>query len=341
MKCHICKENIKKGSSHIYACGGAKITSQTVRNKTKYDWLKYNYPIISKHFIHEYYLDKEYSLPMFKDEFEIPSQHILWLLTYFGIKKRSIKESMNKRTIEKRCKTNLERYGVKNPSQNEDIKEKKKRTFIENYGVDNIFKTDEFKDWFSSYMNETYGKGSLPNRYGNMQKWWNEQPENYKKQHMKPANEGYKEWYSALSEEDKIKFHQRQSNALVTMSASKIELRVKEIIENYGIAVNHQFWIKQKSYDLRIKGTNYIIEVNGDFWHANPKFYKPNDLLNHGVEITASELWDKDYQKKILAENYGYAIIYIWENDINNMSDQEILNAILEQIGDRYETIKN
>ena len=38
-------------------------------------------------------------------------------------------------TIEKRKKTNLEKYGVENPSQLNEIKEKKIKTCIENIGV--------------------------------------------------------------------------------------------------------------------------------------------------------------------------------------------------------------
>lgn len=45
----------------------------------------------------------------------------------------------------KSCKTkrtNLERWGVENPSQSEEVKERKKRTFIERWGVDHPSKSD-------------------------------------------------------------------------------------------------------------------------------------------------------------------------------------------------------
>lgn len=43
-------------------------------------------------------------------------------------------------------KTNLEKWGVENPSQVKEIKEKKKKTLIENWGVDHPSKSDIIKE---------------------------------------------------------------------------------------------------------------------------------------------------------------------------------------------------
>ena len=52
------------------------------------------------------------------------------------------------------------------------------------------------------------------------------------------------------------------------------------------------------AYDIKYK--NKIIEYNGDFWHANPSKYKPNDIINfpnsHGT-VSAKEVWSNDSKK--------------------------------------------
>ncbi len=39
----------------------------------------------------------------------------------------------------------MERYGVENPIQNNDIKEKSKKTLLKNWGVDNISKNELYR----------------------------------------------------------------------------------------------------------------------------------------------------------------------------------------------------
>src|SRR6056300_335123 len=64
--------------------------------------------------------------------------------------------TMNKR--KRKCETtNLERYGVKNPFQNEDIKEKMRVTNLERYGVKNPFQNEDIKEKMRVTNLERYG----------------------------------------------------------------------------------------------------------------------------------------------------------------------------------------
>ena len=58
---------------------------------------------------------------------------------------------------EKTKKTCLEKYGVDNPLQNEEIKEKIKNTCKEKYGVDNPLKNKEVRNKIKNTMIEKYG----------------------------------------------------------------------------------------------------------------------------------------------------------------------------------------
>jgi len=58
---------------------------------------------------------------------------------------------------EKNKLTNLDKYGVENPTQNKIIKEKGKQTNLEKYGVDNPMKVEKFKNKIKETNLEKYG----------------------------------------------------------------------------------------------------------------------------------------------------------------------------------------
>jgi hypothetical protein len=69
---------------------------------------------------------------------------------------------------------------------------------------------------------------------------------------------------------------------------------------------NNQYVI----YDIKHK--NCIIEFNGDYWHANPKFYSEKDLIRNQP---AYKIWQKDEHKKHLAEKFNLSVYTVWESD--------------------------
>ena len=72
--------------------------------------------------------------------------------------------------------------------------------------------------------------------------------------------------------------------------------------------------------------TRTVYEFLGDFWHGNPNKYKKNDILFGGK--TAKMIWNKDLRKKEFVEKRGFKIFYLWETDINKMTDVEIINFL-------------
>jgi len=62
------------------------------------------------------------------------------------------------------------------------------------------------------------------------------------------------------------------------------------------------------------------LEINGDFWHCNPIKYNES-YIHPYIKKTASDIWLKDYNKKLNAEEYGYKVIYIWEDEIKKTKD--------------------
>lgn len=328
MKCYICEKEINNNdNNHIYRCAKNNGVSLD-KNEIKLNQLKFHYSIdFNYSLLFNLYIEKEYSLPDFKKEFGLSYKQTSFLLDYFGIKRRNISEAYyQNRKVEKTKRTLIKKFGVDNASKSNIIKQKKKETFLQNYGVENIWKSKEYYQWLHEYMEDKYGKKSLPNKYGNMQKWWNKQTEEYKKEHMKPANKAYKKFWENASDEIKNEIIQRRCKEIVCYYNSSLETRIAKILDMMQISYERQKWIKNKSYDFRINKTNVIIEVQGDFWHANPNIYNDEDVLNFPGGIRkASDLWDIDKKKKRIAEDYGYQMIYFWESELNELDDSQLL----------------
>lgn len=63
-----------------------------------------------------------------------------------------------------------------------------------------------------------------------------------------------------------------------------------------------------------IVNDNIIIECFGDFWHANPRYFKPTDTTHK--TRTAYEVWRYDNEKIVNLKNNSYNILILWETDI-------------------------
>ena len=123
-------------------------------------------------------------------------------------------------------------------------------------------------------------------------------------------------------------------------SISSIEEKIKQLLIDKGIIFSHQYYVINNKtedtrrnfvYDFLIVDKNIIIEVNGDFFHANPIFYKEEDMLSHpGGSISAKDIWERDKRKIDFIENMGYKTVVLWEYEINHHFDivkERIVNA--------------
>jgi len=287
-------------SPHIYGCKMNNITKN--KKEIKYLYILHNFKELSKETLQKEYQIDKMSLPDIREKYDIDFKSILFLLNYYDIKVRSISES-TKLTLNKKIKTCLKKYGVDHYSQKDLAKESKKKTFIEKYGIDNVWKSEYFKKNLDKYFFEKHGF-NRSDYYKN--KWINKSEEEKSKI--------IKDWYSKCS------------------YSSGLEKRIRSILDDMGIRYISNEIINDKSFDIIIE--NKIIEIQGDFWHANPNRYNPDDVLNFpgGKKPLAKELWIKDKNKRIFVENLGYDILYLWESDINKKSDIELSKIILEFI---------
>lgn len=114
----------------------------------------------------------------------------------------------------------------------------------------------------------------------------------------------------------------------VSGKMNKLEKLVSFILDSNNIEYNFQFFLKTKenickSYDFRIKDTNILIEIDGDYYHGNPR------LKKHFFKL--EEVRKNDLIKDQLAQDNGYTLLRFWESEIYE-NPNIIINKINEQL---------
>jgi very-short-patch-repair endonuclease len=94
------------------------------------------------------------------------------------------------------------------------------------------------------------------------------------------------------------------------ITVSKIELMFEKFMLDLDIPVKPQFQINYKFFDFIIEGTKILIEVDGSYWHCDPRLY-PNGPEN---KVQKNAIINDLYKNRLAAAN-GYLLIRVWESD--------------------------
>lgn len=134
------------------------------------------------------------------------------------------------------------------------------------------------------------------------------------------ANKRLKNW----KKNNKIPNSSRNTN---------IEIICKNLLDNLGIKYIHQYSeIKNYWCDFYLPKFNLIIEVDGDYWHANPNQYSKDDAIGP-KKIMAKTIWEYDNKKSLDIINCGYNILRIYGSKIKNISIEEFFEDIVRASG--------
>lgn len=140
------------------------------------------------------------------------------------------------------------------------------------------------------------------------------------------------------SEENKL----RQKELVVDMIAngkmpqtmSKPHQKVSDLLSEYGIDIENEHPVKYHSVDIYLTQYNLMIEIMGDYWHANPLKYDLNNLTKQQKKSIKQDKSKHTYVKKY----EDVEILYLWETDINNNIDLCLLliNQYIDNKGTLY-----
>jgi very-short-patch-repair endonuclease len=122
-----------------------------------------------------------------------------------------------------------------------------------------------------------------------------------------------KEWENKTDNE-KRETILRLNNAMIQ---TKKPTKIEDKIENF-LKENEVKYIKNKRYDLFIFDFyllefNFVIECDGDYWHANPLFYNGKKLTDAQIKNI-----ERDKRKNLLLESNLIDFVRFWEFDIKN-----------------------
>ena len=228
------------------------------------------------------------------------------LLIYsLGIKRS---HSDEKRTIRYKTKYEnscIEKYGVKNVSQIDSIKKKKEQTYINHFGSYDL-KHEQLKN------------GSI--------KFWNE----YGDEHKIKLKKVFKDKYGVENPMQVPEFKQKAMEKLKSPQyESKLEIRVQHALVDLGYNFTKHIYLEGNNYDLLVNN-KIIIEIQGDYWHCNPKVYNKDFVTKSGQN--AKTIWSIDTMKREKALANGFMFVEIWESEMIDLNDEELKELIKEKL---------
>jgi very-short-patch-repair endonuclease len=106
-----------------------------------------------------------------------------------------------------------------------------------------------------------------------------------------------------------------------------------ERILAYALLNNEISFVRQQPIggfcvvDFLLPLSKIIIEIYGDYWHANPKKYKANKYMRNGMK--AKDIWKRDKTRIKKIDKFGYKVIVLWEYEVLN-NVKECLKKIKE-----------
>ena len=111
---------------------------------------------------------------------------------------------------------------------------------------------------------------------------------------------------------NQVKPNRRESQIGQILTEAEIRFKFHHNVDYQTIENEH----RKKEVDIFIRPKK-IIEHNGTYNHADPRKYKPDDLIReHNKMVKASEIWKREKIILNQIKKQGYKILVIWEQDL-------------------------
>jgi G:T-mismatch repair DNA endonuclease (very short patch repair protein) len=252
-----------------------------------------------------------------------------------GLKRTSKEERATSRYKNTYLNGIKEKYGdnITNISQVKEIQKKTKETYAKRYGsyedylkLQRSHMLDGYKKYIGTNKHEEAidkQRNTCLEKYGNGNFGCGKEAKNKSKQSKKQLIDSW-------DYEERLERTKEARKAVTQRGgySSKPEKRIRKILIDLDIEASYNQFLWKYSWDLVFD--TIIIEVQGTFWHAKPDRYNPEDLIMG--KILAKDIWEKDNKKQKKAKEEGYNVIEIWEDEINDRSDEELQLLIKERL---------
>lgn len=110
---------------------------------------------------------------------------------------------------------------------------------------------------------------------------------------------------------------------------SKLHQKIKSFLKLEDLGFLSEQQIGRYFVDELHKENNIVVEIFGDYTHANPKKFKNNDLIRlPGQSYLAQTKRMQDDKRLTHLRELGYKVIVIWESDDLELKRQEIMSLL-------------
>jgi len=201
-----------------------------------------------------------------------------------------------------------------------------------------VYNTPEIREKRKKSCQAATKKESYRNKMSKLGKEVAKRPE--RQEFFKKAKERVTDWMKLSNYErwvikyGKKEADQRQlewsnKNKLPSNSTNtKPEIMFIEILNSLAIEFVQQKSVKKYKCDFYIPEYNVIVEIDGDYWHANPEKYQPEDLIG-GKKLLAKDIWEKDRIKSKAIIDEGYVLKRYWASELKNISHDKVFEDIV------------
>ena len=275
---------------------------------------------------------------------------------------KPLSDEERERLVSSLRKSCLEKYGVENPSQSEEIKEKKKRTTIEHYGVENPFQSEEIKEKIKQTNLQKYGVENPSQSEEikkvvittNLKKYGTEYPsqsKNIRELIKKRFVELYGVENPAQSEivKDKIKNTNIERHGVYwtcmlpecrkpSTNDSEPNKEFAFLLNSENMTYKREFHIKHYSYDFKVGNT--LIELDPYPYHntiwcpvgipKSPDYHQKKSHTAEGEGYQVIHIFDWDDKSKIIDLLLQRETVYARKTELHEVSYEDCTKFLME-----------
>lgn len=147
--------------------------------------------------------------------------------------------------------------------------------------------------------------------------------EDFAKKESRVSNGNFceRDCYTAFLQTDEGRAINTKNGALSVYSQKSSETKPERILKEWLLSNNIEFVAQltmHKRYvaDFYLPNTDSIIEVYGDYWHANPKIYGEGEDKKRPFNEMQLNSIERDIKRQKFLEDRGHNFYVLWEDDI-------------------------